>query len=195
MPDPAAHGGDGIAEGTVRLGVPGSGRGNQRCFGGEVVRPESNQREQAKQRRGGAHDREVGPLPLGFDAQMGTSFLKGDFHLPARDEPLEDIDGGGVEIGAEEGLRWEFTARIAHQQPANGHWGQAATVPNGGTGGDLNDTIGAAVPESDGVALPNRAGIVQHLRQGGQAPAPRLRRGRLLTAGRPRPGRLGGAGA
>jgi hypothetical protein len=36
---------------------------------------------------------------------MGAGFLKGDFQLPPRDEPLEDIDGGGVEIGAEEGLR------------------------------------------------------------------------------------------
>ena len=105
LPDLATYGGDGIAEGAVSLWVPGSGRRSQRDFGGEVVRPESNQREQAKQRRGGAHDREVGPLPLGFDAEMGTSFLKGDFQLPARDEPLEDIDGGSVEIGAEEGLR------------------------------------------------------------------------------------------
>src|SRR5208337_4362112 len=41
--------------------------------------------------------------------------------------------------------------------------------PNGGTCGDLNDTIGAAVPEGDSVALPTCAGIVQHSRQCGQA--------------------------
>jgi hypothetical protein len=47
---------------------------------------------------------------------------------------LKDIDRGGVEIGAEESLRRQFAARIAHQQLANWHRGQAATVPNGGSG-------------------------------------------------------------
>ena len=32
---------------------------------------------------------------------------------------LKDIDRGGVEIGAEESLRRQFAARIAHQQPAD----------------------------------------------------------------------------
>ena len=41
-------------------------------------------------------------------------------------------------------------------------------VPNGGTRRDLNETIGTAVPEGDGVALPNRAGIVQHFGEFGQ---------------------------
>src|SRR5208282_6417890 len=106
VPDLAAHGRNGIAEGAVSLWVPGGGGGNQRCFGCEVMRPESNQREQAERRRGRAHDRQIGPLTLSFDAEMGTDLLKGNLQLPTRDEPLEDIDGGGVEIGAEEGLRW-----------------------------------------------------------------------------------------
>ena len=42
----------------------------------------------------------------------------------------------------------------------------------GGTRGDLNNTIGAAVPKSDGAMLPNRAGMMQHLRQCRQALAP-----------------------
>ena len=50
-------------------------------------------------------DRRIGPLTLSFDAETGTDLLKGNLQLPTRDEPLEDIDGGGVEIGAEEGLR------------------------------------------------------------------------------------------
>lgn len=85
---------------------------------------------------------------------------------------MEDIDGSRIEVGAEEGLRRQLAERVAHQQPANWHRGQTATVPNGGSVGDLNGTVGAAVPESNGMALPNRAGIVQHLRQRGQAPAP-----------------------
>ena len=105
VPDFASHRGNGIAECAVSLWVPGSGRGNQRRVGREVVCPESNQREQAEQRRGGAHDHQIGPLTLGFDAEMRADFLEGNFDLPTRGRTtVEDIDGGGVEIGAEEGL-------------------------------------------------------------------------------------------
>jgi hypothetical protein len=124
MPDLAANRGDGIAEGAVRLGVPGRGSGRERPSGGQIVRPESDEREQAEQRRSGADDREVGPLALGFDAEMGTVFLEGDLERPAGDEPLEDIDRSGAKIGAEEGLRRELAARIADQQPADRHGGK-----------------------------------------------------------------------
>jgi hypothetical protein len=70
------------------------------------MRPEGNEREQAQQRRGGAHDREAGPLTLRFDTEMGTNFLKGNLQLPTRDEPLQDVDGSRIEIGTEEGLGW-----------------------------------------------------------------------------------------
>src|ERR1700683_5623833 len=127
MPDLATNRSNGIAECAVSLWIPGGGRRNQRCFGCEVVRPESNQRKQAKQRRGGAPDPEVAPLPLGFDAEMGTDFLEGHFQLPTRDEPLKDVDGSRIEAGAEEGLRRQFADRIADGHPPN--W------PNGGAVG------------------------------------------------------------
>ena len=62
MPDPSTHGGDGIAESAVWLRVPGGSGGSERRVGSEVMRPEGEQREQAKQRRGGAQNGEVGPL-------------------------------------------------------------------------------------------------------------------------------------
>ena len=108
-------------------------------------------------------------MSLGFDAEMGAAFLERDLKLPAGDEPLEDIDRSGAEIGAEEGLWRELTARIADQQPANGHRGQTAVVPDSGAGGDLDGTIGAAVPKSDGVVLPNGIGVVQDLTELRQA--------------------------
>jgi hypothetical protein len=64
-------------------------------------------------------DRDVGPLALGLDTEMGTAFLERDLELPARDEPPEDIDRSGVEIGAAEGLPRGLAARIADQQPAD----------------------------------------------------------------------------
>ena len=105
VPDLAAHRRNGIAESAVSLWVPCSGRGNQRRVGCEVMRPEGNQREQAEQCRGRAHNRQIGPLTLSFDAEMDMDLLNGNLQLPAGDEPPEDIDGGGVEISAKEGLR------------------------------------------------------------------------------------------
>ena len=94
-----------------------------------------------------------------FDAEMGTNFLKGNLQLPTRDEPLENIDGSSIKIGAEESLRWQLAERIAHQQPPDGHRGQTRTVPDSRAGGDLNNTIGAAIPEGYCVTLPTCAGI------------------------------------
>ena len=133
------------------------------------MRPEGDQREQAKQRRGGAQNGEVGPLALSFDAEMGAGILEGDLKLPAGDEPLKDIDSSGVEIGTEKGLGLEFAERIADQQPSDRHRGKARVVPDGGSGSEFDAAIGAAIPQSDGVALPNGTAIQQHLTEFGQA--------------------------
>jgi hypothetical protein len=106
---------------------------------------------------------------VSFDAKMGTNFLKGDLQLPTGDEPLENINRSRIKISAEESLRRQFAERIAHQQPPDRHRGQTRTVPDSRAGGDLNNTIGTAVPEGDSMVLPTCAGIVQHLRRGGQA--------------------------
>jgi hypothetical protein len=42
-------------------------------------------------------------------------------------------------------------------------------VPDGGAGSEFDDAIGAAIPEGDSVALPNGAGVMQHLTEFGQA--------------------------
>ena len=99
---------------------------------------------------------------------MRPHFVKRDLELPARDEPLEDIDRRGVEIGAQEGLWLKFAKGIADQDPSNGQWGQAGMVPDGGAGGDLDGAIGAAIPERDGVALPDGGGVMQGLAELGQ---------------------------
>ena len=52
--------------------------------------------EQREQARGGASDGEVRPLPLGFDAEVGTGLLEGDLQLPALDEPTQDLFGRAV---------------------------------------------------------------------------------------------------
>jgi hypothetical protein len=70
-------------------------------------------------------------------------------------------------------------------------------VPDRGAGGDLDETIGAAVPESDGVTLPDGIGVLQDLAERGQALAPNRRspaartfgrRGGIQTGVKPQPG-------
>src|ERR1700687_4025333 len=85
---------------------------------------------------------------------MRAHFLEGDFDLPAADEPGEDVARMSVEIGCQECLRIEFAFGIANQEPADRHGRHAAAIPQRGSGGDLDDTIGSAVPEADAVALP-----------------------------------------
>ena len=150
----------------------------------EVMCPEGDERVETKQRRGGAQNCAVGPLALSFDAEMCASVLEGDLKLPAGDEPLEEIDGSGVEIGREEGLRLEFAERITDQQPSDRHRGQTPVVPDGRAGSQFDGAIGAAVPEGDGMALPGSAEIVQHMTELGQALSLDRRPSAALASGR-----------
>ena len=107
----------------------------------------------------------VGPLALGFDAEMRTGFLKSDFDLPAAHEPGENVAWSRAEIGGEKGLRFEFTFGIADEHPADRQRRDAASIPNCGAAGDLDDAVGSAVPETDAVALPGDFAILE---DGGQ---------------------------
>src|SRR6266478_7385450 len=80
---------------------------------------------------------------------MSAGFLEGDFDLPATDEPGEDIARTDVEIGSQEGLRFEFAFGIANEQPADRHRRRAAAIPDGGATGDFDEAVGSAVPEAD----------------------------------------------
>src|SRR6202043_3124490 len=92
---------------------------------------------------------------------MGAGFLECDFDLPAGDEPGENVARAGIEIGGEEGLRFEFAFGITNEEPADRHGWQAAAIPDGGSAGDLDDAVGSAVPETDAVALPGDFWIVE----------------------------------
>src|SRR6266436_2518572 len=104
----AAHGGDGVAEGEDCFWIPSDGSRFELSRFGEVVCPERDDGEQSEQSRSGAKDRLVGPLALGFDAEMSAHFLEGDFDLPETDEPREYVTRMSVEIGCQECLRIEF---------------------------------------------------------------------------------------
>src|SRR5882757_5998099 len=157
----AACGGDGVAEGEEGFWIPGCGPWFELSRLGEVVGPHSDDGEQAEQDRSGAQDGFVGPLTLGFDAEMGASFLEGDFDLPTADEPGEDVAWLSVEVCGEEGLRLELALGIADEKPSDRHRGHAAAIPDGRSAGDLDEAVGATIPEADTVALPSDFGIFE----------------------------------
>jgi hypothetical protein len=66
-----------------------------------------------------------------------------------------------VEVGRQKRLRGEFAARIADEKPADRNWRNAAAIPQRGAGCDLDDAIGAAVPQADPVALPDDFAILE----------------------------------
>ena len=48
---------------------------------------------------GRSRDREVRPLPLRLDAEMVAGLLESRLHGPALNEPSENLDRSGVEVG------------------------------------------------------------------------------------------------
>ena len=82
----------------------------------DPVGPESDQREQAEQGRGGAQDREIGPLPLGLDTEVAANLGQGDLDPPAPDEPAQNRCGFGIEVGAQEGSLLPSASRTSTQR-------------------------------------------------------------------------------
>jgi hypothetical protein len=48
-------------------------------------------------------------------------FLEGRLHLPTQDKPTNDLLWFGAEVGAQQGLGFELSLRIAHYYPAYGN--------------------------------------------------------------------------
>ena len=123
----------------------------------QAQRQHGDQGEQAQQDRGYAGNGWVGPLPLGFQAQMGTGLLKRHLDRPAHHDPVQDLLRGGVQIGTEErGIR-QFPLRVPYQDQANGDGGHARGIPQRGAGEDPEPFTLAPVP-LHGRLLPGRVG-------------------------------------
>ena len=82
----------------------------------DPVGPEGDQREQAEQGRGGAQNCEIGPLPLGLDAEVTANLGQSDLDPPAPDEPAQDLRGFGLEVGAQEGSLPPSASRTSTQR-------------------------------------------------------------------------------
>src|SRR3954451_20714457 len=118
-----------------------------------LISPERDEGEQAEQGGGGAGDGLIGPLALGLDAEVATDLGEGDLHAPAADEPAQDIERIGGEIGAQEGLRTELILAVTHQHVADRDV-MAGMRPDGGTADDLDLALCAAIPACNLQAMP-----------------------------------------
>src|SRR5688572_24004493 len=49
-----------------------------------------------------------------FDAEVATNFGQGDLDPPAPDEPAQNLCGFGIEVGAQERLRFLATLGVPH---------------------------------------------------------------------------------
>src|SRR4051795_12376731 len=214
-PDLAADSGERVGEGRALLAIPSSRRDRQTRLEAEPGGHERDQGEQPEQTRHGARDRLVRPLALGLDAEVVTHVPEGDFHLPALDEPGQDLQRIAGEVGAEEGLWVEAALGVSEEHPADRHGGPPSMVPNGGGGVDLDGALAPAIPTRHRDALPLRSRVDQRRGEARQALAPppapgapchcvavsisapeRLARRWPLVRGRPRvPGLRGGAGS
>ena len=75
---------------------------------------------------------------------MAADLGEGDLDRPATDEPAQNVERVGIEIGAEKGLRLEFALRVTHQDIADGN-PAAGVVPYGGGGDDLEHPFAPAI--------------------------------------------------
>src|SRR4051794_7414105 len=137
-PDLAPNRGESVSEGGPLLAVPGGRCNAQASVTAEAVGQQGHDREQAEQAGRGAGDGLVGPLPLGFDAEVVAGFSERDLYLPTLCEPAEDLQRLLRGVGTEQGLWVEAPAGVTQQHPTDRHHRQAAMAPEGGLGADLH---------------------------------------------------------
>jgi hypothetical protein len=77
IPDEPSHSGQHVMKGGGGFAIPGGLLDADRFAGSELAADESDQAVCAQQQRCTALNGKTRPLPLGLEAQMSTSFLKG----------------------------------------------------------------------------------------------------------------------
>ena len=168
-PQCEAHGSDGVGEGEVGFAIPGCGIGRAGRTQ-QIARPQRDKAVEAEQGGRCSRDCLVGPLPLGFDAEMCPGFCEGDLDLPAADEECDDVGWRAGGVGAEEGLRVPLAFGVSDKHPADWCWRCAgAAIPERGVRGDLERlTLLAAIPGGHGYSVPWRSRVREQGLQLGQ---------------------------
>ena len=175
----ASHQGNGVHEGRRRLVIPSGLALGHRVSFLQRVGGQGDPGEDSQQDGRGAGDGQVGPLALGFQAQVGPHLLKGNFQLPAQDKPFQDLGRVRRGVGAQQGLGGEGALGISDQHPADADWRLAGAVPDRRLRREFHGAGGAVIP-GHGHAGPSCLGLVEDRFQRG-SPRAFQRRAAVLT--------------
>jgi hypothetical protein len=152
-----------IREGRRLLFIPG---GSANWLDLSLDQPVSHQRdhrEQSEKYRRRSINFQIVPLSLRFHAQMRPGFLKGHFHSPTTNEPIQNLQRRTVKVGRQQRLRLKLTQRIADQHLTDQDRHITAAVPDGSLGVDFDFALLPAVPMIDLDLRPLRFRIVEYV--------------------------------
>ena len=76
--------------------------------------------EKPHQGRRSAGDGPIGPLALGFHAQVRPSLHEGNFQLPAQHKPFQNLHRGNGRVSTQQRLRSEFALGVPN--PESTEW-------------------------------------------------------------------------
>ena len=80
---------------------------------------------------------------------MTAYFLECHLHLPAPEEPLQNLAGRPVQLRAEQGARFELALGISHQHPTDGDRRETGPVPDGSAGSQFYQAMALPIPVID----------------------------------------------
>ena len=92
--------GESVAECRQWFAIPAHALDYRSTLNSKLAGPQCHEGEQGEQRGRGAQDSQVGPLPLGFDAEVPSGFFEGGFGSPAPYEPAQDVGWLGRLVSA-----------------------------------------------------------------------------------------------
>ena len=110
---------------------------------------------------------QVRPLALGLNQEMGPALLESCFQTPTFHKGSHDLLRDLRWVRRKERFWWPFSLWITSEDPADGQWGKASTIPQSGSGADLQGTFALPIPVQ-GEPLPRRGWIRQDLFERGE---------------------------
>src|SRR5215469_15497031 len=121
---------------------------------------ERDQAIQPKEQRGSPFDRQIRPLTLRLDAQMGTPFLKRHLQTPALHEVSDELFCCLDEVGGKDGFGRTLARWVTRQHPTNRQRIGSIAIPERAPSADLHRSPPLTIPVQ-GERLPTGVRILQ----------------------------------
>lgn len=145
-PQRSPDGGNGTRKRRTLFDIPGGLPNRQTTSTVVRIGEQRHQWIETQQHRGGPLEGQVIPLPLHFDIQMSAHLRKGRLHLPALNEPANDLLWGGCHVGTLKRLDASSVPGASGKRPAKGNHRLTAVTAHSYVGGDLDFRLTQTVP-------------------------------------------------